>query len=198
MTLPTVQIDALFTDPQGRPYRGAELVIRMDRDEVYNGMVIPSRLVYELDDEGRAELHLWPNDLGSSGSQYIVELYRGRSLVFEAEAVFPSAGGPLTLHDYIRLRPHPEKSTVERLAENIRRYAADASNAIRNAMAIHKAEPDPHTQYVLRSEVGDGGLGGSGRYATRLSLNGDTAVLTYDDGTTQTLTLDGHLDGGTF
>jgi len=72
--IPTVPVTVNFADQNGHPIVGGKVSATLTRDELYNGFIVPNQLTVVSDAAGVAVLDLFPNQLGSQGSQYIFRL----------------------------------------------------------------------------------------------------------------------------
>jgi hypothetical protein len=93
MPLPTRTVSCAILDSTGDPVASARVEFRLTTTEIYDGLVVPERVLATTDEDGLIEISLFPNALGSQGSQYQVRAYRpsdGRK-VLEATATVPDA-----------------------------------------------------------------------------------------------------------
>ena len=70
MSIPTVNVTAVVHDTEGCPVENVRVVAKLTTLEKYNGFVVPERIEELTDATGTAVLALWPNELGSEGSEY--------------------------------------------------------------------------------------------------------------------------------
>lgn len=72
MSIATTQVTCTFFNQSGAAVPGAQVTARLDRTEIYQGMVVPKEVSAVADVNGIALLQLWPNALGVNGSRYRV------------------------------------------------------------------------------------------------------------------------------
>ena len=89
--IPTVPVTVNFADQNGHPIVGGKVSATLTRDEVYNGFVVPNQLTTVSDANGVAVLDLFPNQLGSQGSQYIFRLTQPGGKTLSVTATVPNA-----------------------------------------------------------------------------------------------------------
>lgn len=137
MTLPLVNVRAKIADQEGKPLKGARIVMRLACVERYCGLVAPSRAEAVTDVNGEAVLRVWPNELGSEGSEYSVTVSftdqgscgcgRG-STSFQTQrfnVVVPNSD--CNLHDIAEFPPYDRKCAGELVNCEMAQYAADAA-----------------------------------------------------------------------
>lgn len=74
MEIPLVNVTARICDQQGRPVHRAQITMRLTTVERYCGLVVPREVRAETDPQGKAVLRVWPNELGTEGSEYLVTI----------------------------------------------------------------------------------------------------------------------------
>lgn len=95
MPVPLVTVSDIIMDQQGRPVQGAEVTARLDRVETYDGLVVPAQARAVSGEDGRFELSLFPNALGSQGSRYEVRVSTPSGALVRGLATVPATGGLL-------------------------------------------------------------------------------------------------------
>lgn len=162
MGLPTVTVVAQLADQSGAPISGARVVATLDRAEVHDGIVVPQRTSARSDDSGRAELALFPNDLGVAGSSYQVAAYdTGGRLLYQGRAVFPDSDDPLSLYAYVDNPTAAPVSITDQQMQDIRAARAGidtaraevADNADAVATAAQAVADDRTAVASLRSQT---------------------------------------------
>jgi|GEM_PF-6062556 len=83
---PTVKVTAIAYDSEGNPRSNARVIAILTTVERYNGFVLPNVVETVTDSDGRAVLELFPNELGSEGSEYrfFIENETGKSVSLHA------------------------------------------------------------------------------------------------------------------
>ena len=70
MSIPTVNVTVRFADQNGVPVPGATVVAKLTTIERFNGYVVPKEVRGETDLNGVAVIPVFPNQLGTEGSEY--------------------------------------------------------------------------------------------------------------------------------
>jgi len=89
--IPTVPVTVNFADQNGHPIVGGKVSATLTCDELYNGFVVPNQLTVVSDAAGVAVLDLFPNQLGSQGSQYIFRLTQPGGKTLSVTGTVPNA-----------------------------------------------------------------------------------------------------------
>ncbi|WP_165072827.1 hypothetical protein [Desulfovibrio sp. ZJ200] len=139
MDIPLVNVTAQIRDQQGRPVHRAQIVMRLTTVERYCGLIVPREARAETDPQGRAVLKVWPNELGTESSEYMVtvtfpeacqvsggkhpsHLPPLRSLRYHATV--PNAH--CNLHDIAELPPYEQRGAGQIITSEVAAYAAEA------------------------------------------------------------------------
>ncbi|MES2944291.1 MAG: hypothetical protein V4772_15595, partial [Pseudomonadota bacterium] len=74
MSIPTVEVICTATGNDGEPVAGAVFTARLNRFEMFEGIVVPRSVTQATGEDGTCTLKLWPNVLGdrSATSYYLV------------------------------------------------------------------------------------------------------------------------------
>ncbi len=183
MPAPTVNVTSIINNAQGIPVEGATIVAKLDRPEPTDiGYIVPGRLEFTTDATGTAIMALWPNELGTIGSQYRVRAYdptTGQKLL-DVMATIPNSDCLLsTVAEY---PPYPPK-TVGQLALEV--AVAAVAPAITAQMAAEAARDEalnrfswkgaynPLTAYLANDVVSDAGS----TFICILATTGNAPVL---------------------
>lgn len=75
--IPLVNVTARICDQGGLPIRRARVTMRLTTIERYMGLVVPREVSQYTDDNGIAVLSVWPNELGTEGSEYLCTIMYG-------------------------------------------------------------------------------------------------------------------------
>ena len=137
--IPTVNVTARFSDPEGRPLRGAVVSMRLTTTERYQGYVVPAEVRAVTDGTGTAVLAVWPNALGTESSEYLVTVTfpencaaqggtpgRVSPRSIRAYAVVPDAD--CLLHDIMELPPYDRRGAGQIIPSEVAAYADAASH----------------------------------------------------------------------
>lgn len=205
MTLPTCRVTATILDQHGQPVPGALVLAVLDRTDRYNGLVAPSRTRTRSDDAGQVVLDLFPNVLGSEGSQYQVTIAGNGQRLVDTTATVPDAP-TANLYTLLDLSAPPGLSDAQ-----VAQIAAEAAAA--QAVST-KAEIEALISGAGTARaVPEASVIANGRMIAALegewvdipppSGAGDMQALIYDPAGRATNAFDlsnhaGVLDGGTF
>lgn len=107
MTLKTVLVTGTLFNPDGSPATNARGSARLTRYETDGGVVVPSLVQIATDEAGEFAIELWPNERGSGGSQYRVEVAGGRQLLLNVLITVPDVEGPVVIESIINGPPYP-------------------------------------------------------------------------------------------
>ncbi len=137
--IPVVKVTARFSDPEGRPLRGAIVSMRLTTTERYQGYVVPSEVRAVTDAGGCAVLEVWPNELGTERSEYLVTVTFPENCMapggtpgrvsprsIRAYAVVPNAD--CLLHDIMELPPYEQRGAGQIIPSEVAAYADAASH----------------------------------------------------------------------
>ena len=137
--IPTVNVTARFSDPEGRPLRGAVVSMRLTTTERCQGYVVPADVRAVTDGTGTAVLAVWPNALGTESSEYLVTVTfpencaaqggtpgRVSPRSIRAYAVVPDAD--CLLHDIMELPPYDRRGAGQIIPSEVAAYADAASH----------------------------------------------------------------------
>ena len=105
MSIPTVPVTVRLFDQDGNPVAGATVTAKLTTTERYGGYVVPKEYRGETDANGVAVVNVFPNELGTEGSEYkfkIVDMATGKTV--SVYATVPNA--PCELHQISELEPY--------------------------------------------------------------------------------------------
>ncbi|WP_035384019.1 LamG-like jellyroll fold domain-containing protein [Ferriphaselus sp. R-1] len=106
MSIPTVPVSILLHDQSGLPMAGVRITAMLNRNELYNGVVVPKEAAVTTDASGGAVLNLFPNQLGTQQSQYVIKIQHGGKSN-QYTATVPNA--PCELKNIIDMPAYPGK-----------------------------------------------------------------------------------------
>ena len=118
MSLKTIPVIVALTDPHGSPVEGARIVAQLVTSadgipafdvDVATGVVVPSRVVATTAETGVATLNLWPNELGSYATAYIIEASCGARTLLQTTISVPDMDPVAATHieNLIQVPPFP-------------------------------------------------------------------------------------------
>lgn len=126
MPIPTCAVTCRAS-ANGAPAAGVRVSAQLSRYEVHDGYVVPSVVEGVTDAAGAVVLDLWPNELGSTGSHYLVTLQPAKGEPLRLRAVVPNVAAA-DLHAIALLPTYPGKSDQQVALEVVQAAVAQASN----------------------------------------------------------------------
>ncbi|WP_051294905.1 phage head spike fiber domain-containing protein [Maridesulfovibrio bastinii] len=118
MSVPTVNVTCTVNDSEGNPVEGARVSAKLSTAEKYNGFVVPLTTNAVSDSTGVAVLALFPNQLGSEGSEYAFKIMNpstGKSIKFSA--VIPNLD--CNLFEIANVPPYPREYVGETFSKPV-------------------------------------------------------------------------------
>lgn len=112
MSLTTCAVSCAVYDDSGAPVQGATITAKLNRYEVYNGYVVPQTITGTTDASGQATLNLWPNELGSTESSYLIKIAAPNGKNLSTTAIVPNVAYA-SLHLIADLPPYEGKTDGE-------------------------------------------------------------------------------------
>jgi hypothetical protein len=136
MTTPTCAVRARILSPAGQPIAAARIAARLNRPDVAMaaGYVAPAMVNAVTDIDGLATLALWPNALGATASQYVVDVVTPAGDTWRVTATVPDAA-TADLEIIADLPSYPGKSAEQVALEAVQTYAAQAASSATAAAA---------------------------------------------------------------
>ena len=132
--IPTVPVTVTFNDQNGHPMAGGKVSAILTRDELYQGFVVPNQLTVVSDAAGVAVLNLFPNQLGSQGSQYIFKLTQPGGKTLSVTGTVPNAA--CTLESIVAMPASPAAPIGQVAVDTAIAAMGAASNSAAQALAI--------------------------------------------------------------
>lgn len=148
--LPLVNVRARILDQNGKPVPRARVAMRLTTNERFCGLVVPRETAQMTDANGNAVLRVFPNELGSEGSEYLVTI----SYAGDGCAPCGKRGGPPTmpgamrhfyvvvpnadcdLFDITELPPYEQRGAGQVIPAEVASYASQAGLAADRAQNI--------------------------------------------------------------
>jgi len=131
--LPTCAVTCTILDHDGSPVEGATVSAKLNRFEVYEGIVVPHIEVASTDATGICVLNLWPNALGSTASVYDIKIATPYGKVMTTTASVPNTVAE-DLHMISALPAYPGKSDGQVALETAYASITVAETAEANAL----------------------------------------------------------------
>lgn len=148
--IPMVNVTARILDQTGRPVARARITMRLTNIERYCGLIVPREVTQYTDANGVAVLRVWPNELGTECSEYMVTIMYGDASV--ANGGCGGCGSPTSamsqrfrvvvpncdcnLFDITDLPPYEQRGSGQVITSEVAAYAAQAANAADRANKI--------------------------------------------------------------
>lgn len=129
MSLPTCNVLCTVYDDTGAPVQGATISARLNQFEVYQGYVVPQQVDGTTNASGQATLALWPTQLGSTSSMYVVKILTPNGKRLTINAVVPNVA-TANLHEIAELPAYEGKTDGQLMLDAaVAAGATSASNA---------------------------------------------------------------------
>lgn len=152
--IPTVKVTARFADQRGRPVHRALITMRLATVERYAGYVVPRETRAETDPDGKAVLEVWPNELGTESSEYVVTVLFPEACAvngahhshlpplrsIRGHAVVPNSD--CNLQDIMELPPYEQRGAGQAVTAEVAGWAAAAgqyADAAKDALAAARS-----------------------------------------------------------
>lgn len=153
MDIPMVNVSARIIDQRGRPVQRARITMRLTTVERFCGLVVPREVEAFTDQNGLATLRVWPNELGSEGSEYQVTISfadacqsrcpnhpSGNIAPIQNQrfrCVVPNAD--CNLQDIAELPPYEQRGSGQVITAEVAAFASQASGAADRAQNTYEA-----------------------------------------------------------
>ena len=139
INLPTVKVTARICDQSGKPVGAAEVRMRLSTVERYGGYIVPREVTAITDGNGVAVLDVFPNALGSEGSEYVVRISfpNGQMRTIHANAVVPNSA--CNLQDIMELPASTPRDTGAVITAEVAGYASAAASSADAARSYRDA-----------------------------------------------------------
>lgn len=107
MSIITVPITCTFNDQNGNPIAGARVTAKLNKIEIYQGMLVADTATAVANSNGVAVLNVWPNALGTQGSLYAITAISPSTGGKFMDAVVSVPNSPCNLHQILNISPYP-------------------------------------------------------------------------------------------
>ena len=152
--LPLVNVTVRLVDQDGDPVIGAKVSAKLTTVERYQGYVIPQEYLGQTDDQGTCIVRLFPNELGTEGSEYRFKISYSTTPVSGGKSLqschiggtgcYSSGGKTLTvyatipnadcnLEDVCDLDPYPVRGSGQIITEQVLAASQQARTAAEEA-----------------------------------------------------------------
>lgn len=149
MSIPTVPVTVRVHDQDGDPISGAIVTAKLATVERYSGYVVPKEYSGTTDASGIAVVDVFPNELGTEGSEYkfkILDVRTGKSV--SVMAVVPNMA--CELHQIAELGTYELRGAGQIVTAEVAGNAASAAAALASAQS---AASDAGTASTKASEA---------------------------------------------
>lgn len=165
-TIPMVNVTARVLDQNGRPVQRARITMRLTTVEKFCGLIIPRETSQYTDADGRAVLRVWPNELGTEHSEYMVSILMGdagcggcggQTSVTQHKrfyVVVPNVD--CNLFDIADLPPYEHRGSGQVITDEVASWAHQAANsadAARTAAQGAQAARDEFEGLAIRADT---------------------------------------------
>ncbi len=136
----TVKLYGTILAQSGDPASGVIVVAQLTKTDIDtdSGLIVPVKVSATTTAEGYFELMLWPNALGSFGSQYVVTVAGG---VLNVTVTVPDADA-VDILSIVSLPPYPTKDAAQSALEGAQAAALEAASASDEAEAAKAVAVD--------------------------------------------------------
>lgn len=129
--IPTVFVTTVITDQVGAPVQGAVVEAKLTTIDRWQGYVVPKSYKGLTDAGGVCRLAVFPNELGTEGSEYLFNIKLPDGTGFSALATVPNRD--CRLHDITELEPYEPRGTGAVITAEVAAYADTAAKASKAA-----------------------------------------------------------------
>ncbi|WP_302456772.1 pyocin knob domain-containing protein [Bilophila wadsworthia] len=125
--IPTVNVTVAVHGQDGTPVRDALVFARLTTVERYNGYVVAGEYEGRTDERGRAVVAVFPNELGSEGSEYRFKIVTSAGRTFSVYATVPNSD--CNLHQICELEPSERRGAGQVVSTEMAGYVTQAETA---------------------------------------------------------------------
>ena len=120
--IPTVNVTVAVHEQDGSPVRDALVLAKLTAVERYNGYVVADEYTGRTDERGRAVVAVFPNELGSEGSEYRFRIVTPAGKTFSVYATVPNSD--CNLHQICELEPSERRGAGQVVSTEMAGYVA--------------------------------------------------------------------------
>ncbi|WP_418978337.1 pyocin knob domain-containing protein [Bilophila wadsworthia] len=114
-------------EQDGSPVRDALVLAKLTAVERYNGYVVADEYTGRTDERGRAVVAVFPNELGSEGSEYRFRIVTPAGKTFSVYATVPNSD--CNLHQICELEPSERRGAGQVVSTEMAGYVTQAETA---------------------------------------------------------------------
>ena len=144
--IPTVFVSIVVKDQVGEPVRGAVVEAKLTTVDRWQGYIVPKSYKGFTGADGICRLAVFPNELGTEGSEYLFDIKLPDGTGFNALATVPNRD--CHLHDITELEPYEPRGTGAVITSEVAAYADTAAKASSDAL---KPACTPWTLYLTKT-----------------------------------------------
>lgn len=133
MSIPTVNVLVTVHEQDGSPAVGAQVIAKLMTTERYNGFVVPDEYSGVTNSDGNCTIALFPNELGTEGSEYKFKIIHRNGKTINVFASIPNYD--CSLHQVSELDRYELRGAGNIIVSEVLGYANDAIMARDNARA---------------------------------------------------------------
>lgn len=154
LPLPLVYVRFLARRADGTVVPGAKVRLTLTAYEKYDGVVVPSLIEADADDEGYVTLGLFPNALGANGTRYRVAVHdTSGMLLYTGHVVVPDvdeASQPVAADLVLDLPPYPKLDVVQQAVRQLQAAQATIAGQVDTVAQIEQnvIEDQDHVDQV--------------------------------------------------
>ena len=134
--IPTVFVSTVVKDQVGEPVRGAVVEAKLTTVDRWQGYIVPKSYKGFTGADGICRLAVFPNELGTEGSEYLFDIKLPDGTGFSALATVPNRD--CCLHDITELEPYDPRGTGAVITSEVAAYADAAAKASSEALKSAK------------------------------------------------------------
>ena len=130
-SIPTVMVTVRLHDQDGDPEIGASVKAKLMTSERYNGYIVPEEYTGQTDETGCCTIALFPNELGTEGSEYRFKMMPRNGKAITVYASIPNKN--CFLEEICDLEPYPVRGAGAIITSEVLAASKAACAAARTA-----------------------------------------------------------------
>ena len=130
-SIPTVMVTVRLHDQDGDPEIGASVKAKLMTPERYNGYIVPEEYTGQTDETGCCTIALFPNELGTEGSEYRFKMMPRNGKAITVYASIPNKN--CFLEEICDLEPYPVRGAGASITSEVLAASKAACAAARTA-----------------------------------------------------------------
>ena len=130
-SIPTVMVTVRLHDQDGDPEIGASVKAKLMTPERYNGYIVPEEYTGQTDETGCCTIAVFPNELGTEGSEYRFKMMPRNGKAITVYASIPNKN--CFLEEICDLEPYPVRGAGAIITSEVLAASKAACAAARTA-----------------------------------------------------------------